>query len=217
MLCKKSNCWLCLSSLVFGGSLARSPSLAALMKRRRRSLCRCSISSTVAAQFNSLRLSSWRERLSRLQCDAEERQQQQQQAREKRARVDDAPLDRSSLRDGREIEGHLSGNSHLSISSTPLQNSKTHLLGPGREVLEREEGLLRVDGGLDLVGDPHGCEKRERERFFFRLFRKGTEEGESETRKPFLSFFFLTSPCLSSSFSLIVRGTARLSSSLQYK
>ena len=45
--------------------------------------------------------------------------------------------------------------------------SSPHLLSPRREVLEREEGLLRVDGGLDLVGDPHGCERRKRRLFFF--------------------------------------------------
>lgn len=55
-------------------------------------------------------------------------------------------------------------------SNFSLSFSLSCLLGPRREVLEREEGLLRVDSGLDLVGDPHGCEMRKREVLFLFLF-----------------------------------------------
>jgi hypothetical protein len=70
------------------------------------------------------------------------------------------------LRDGRSIDAPTRSQLHLSSPRSILHIRPSHLLRPRREVLKGEEGLLGVDGGLDLVGDPHGGRKG----FFFLSF-----------------------------------------------
>ena len=104
--------------------------------------------------FRSLSLSPEGNRPSRSQCKAKEQQKQQQ-----RARVRERLFFRSivHLRDGRKISRALSvlispphRKNSISLSFYSPPKTQSHLLGPRREVLEREEGFLRVDGGLNL-------------------------------------------------------------------